>query len=336
MNNVAVKKSRNASAVIFGFDYQIDASICLFVRNIEKVEEIKVEGKYEDIEQVLNDGSIIYCQVKSVVDPINTTENTKRGKLKKALESLAECPINTNDKLLYCSNQKDILISDSSLFSNNSILEYKYQYLDDASKKIINKYFKNRIEKCNSLSIIKIPYNISEDERTRKAFIYETMKDLLISLSEDPSFCYSICDTWHDYLKNSAYAENPLTKKELVWMLVITLLNTKLDYDDLVDDERILDDVKEKYGDLVLNKLLNFETYNKLQFIYETAKQKDDKKKIRINDVFCENSKEILLTIYCKEECSDIEMATALVIFSSMIKLNSRVKKIKEVCKIEN
>ena len=78
--------NRNAGAVIFGFDYQIDAAICLFVRNIKLIEKIKVEGKYEDIEQILSDGSIIYCQVKSVIDATKDSKQVKKQKLKTAFK----------------------------------------------------------------------------------------------------------------------------------------------------------------------------------------------------------------------------------------------------------
>lgn len=331
-------KNRNASAVIFGFDYQVDAAICLFVRNVSEIEKIRVEGKYEDIEQILSNGSIIYCQVKSVIDPINTTDSTKRNKIRKALQSLTECPITDKDKMIYCSNQKDILISNSELFSSNNVLEYEYDYLDESSKKMIKKYFKNQIDKCKSLSIIKIPYNISTDDKTRRTFIYDSVKEFLLSVKEEPALSYSICKEWHEYLKNSSYGkpgEFFLTKKELIWVLIASIISNKIDYD-LVDDEQIVDDVKKRCDDLFLNKLLNFEIFNKLNFIYEEEKMNLIGTKVRITNIFEKRKREILDIIFSKNEYNDIDVSTAFIIFSAVVRLKNRIKTIKEECKIED
>lgn len=331
-------KNRNASAVIFGFDYQVDAAICLFIRNISEIEKIKVEGKYEDIEQVMSNGSIIYCQIKSVIDPINTTDTTKRNKIKNALESLSKCPITNNDKLMYCSNQKDILISNAGLFSANNILEYEYDYLDDASKNLIRKYFKGQMDKCKALSIIKIPYNIATDNKTRRAFIYDSVKEFLLSVREEPALSYSICQAWHEYLKNSSYGkpgEYFLTKKELIWVLIASIISNRIDYD-LVDDEQIVDDVKKRCDDLFLNKLLNFEIFNKLNFIYEEEKNKLVGSKVMIADIFEKKKEEIVNIVFSKNQYDDIDISTTFIIFSAVVRLKNRIKTIKEGCKIED
>ena len=43
-------RSRRADAVVFGFDFQVNAAIVLLLENIEDVEKICLEGNYEDIE----------------------------------------------------------------------------------------------------------------------------------------------------------------------------------------------------------------------------------------------------------------------------------------------
>ena len=107
----------------------------MFLKRLRSIKKIKVEGKYEDIEQILDDGSKIYCQVKSVIDDQKDSTTTIRKKLKDALTSLSKCILNEKDQLLYCSNQKDLLISKSPLFSNEDILMYQFSELDDDSKK---------------------------------------------------------------------------------------------------------------------------------------------------------------------------------------------------------
>lgn len=43
-------KSRRANAVIFGFDFQVNATIVLMLENIEDLKSLHLEGNYEDID----------------------------------------------------------------------------------------------------------------------------------------------------------------------------------------------------------------------------------------------------------------------------------------------
>lgn len=45
-----MSKSRRANAVIFGFDFQVNAAIVLMLENIEDLKSLRLEGNYEDIE----------------------------------------------------------------------------------------------------------------------------------------------------------------------------------------------------------------------------------------------------------------------------------------------
>lgn len=42
--------NRNASASAFGWEFQTNAAIVLFIRNIEEARSLRVEGAHEDIE----------------------------------------------------------------------------------------------------------------------------------------------------------------------------------------------------------------------------------------------------------------------------------------------
>lgn len=48
-------RSRRADAVIFGFDFQVNAAVVLMIENIRDLESLRLEGNYEDIELKLND-----------------------------------------------------------------------------------------------------------------------------------------------------------------------------------------------------------------------------------------------------------------------------------------
>ena len=84
-----MERSRRADAVVFGFDFQVNAAIVLFLENIEEVEKICLEGNYEDIELELSSGKMILAQAKAVEKASSDFANVRKN-LKKALTSLSE------------------------------------------------------------------------------------------------------------------------------------------------------------------------------------------------------------------------------------------------------
>ena len=89
----------NASPTMFGFDFQVNAAIYLMLENIEKMNEIRLEGKTEDIELFLDDGKRIYAQAKSVVNG-STDLSHVRQNLNKALKTLSKADSKETEKLI--------------------------------------------------------------------------------------------------------------------------------------------------------------------------------------------------------------------------------------------
>lgn len=323
--------NRNAGAVIFGFDYQIDAAICLFVRNIKLIEKIKVEGKYEDIEQILSDGSIIYCQVKSVIDVTKDSKQVKKQKLKTALTSLADCELNSNDKLIYCSNQKDPLISKDSKFKINDIVEFEYNLLDDESKKLINKYFKKNVSNVNSLSVLKVPYNYSVDKNIKMEFIYKCVEEFLRNIDGNALGYKDITLKLHDLLKDSAYnKEFYINKKDLIWIIICVTLE-KMITPVQISDEDLVYIISER-RDLILNSIMNFQIYNVLFDIYN-SNMKNDKS---IDEIFELNKEQILELLFEKDKIESSDIISANIVFRSIAKTSDKIIKVKEACNLVN
>ena len=67
----------NASPEVFGFDFQVNATIFLLLDNIKDVKTIRMEGASEDIELTMNDGNQIIARgcVKLTVGYINFDED---------------------------------------------------------------------------------------------------------------------------------------------------------------------------------------------------------------------------------------------------------------------
>ena len=62
-------KSRRANAVVFGFDFQVNAAIVLMIENIEDLKSLRLEGNYEDIEIELENNQYILGRRKKPADP---------------------------------------------------------------------------------------------------------------------------------------------------------------------------------------------------------------------------------------------------------------------------
>ena len=43
-------RNRRANAVVFGFDFQVNAAIVIMLENIENLQSLRLEGNFEDIE----------------------------------------------------------------------------------------------------------------------------------------------------------------------------------------------------------------------------------------------------------------------------------------------
>ena len=101
MNIEYVFEDNDSSASEFGWDFQENAGIFLFLQYIQKAQFVAVESKNQDIEIKFQDKTI-YAQAKALQDYSKTgTENIK---LRDALVSLAKVNIKEVDLLLYISN----------------------------------------------------------------------------------------------------------------------------------------------------------------------------------------------------------------------------------------
>jgi len=84
-----VAKSRRANAVLFGFDFQVNAAIVLMIENIEDLKSLRLEGNFEDIELELDNNQYILAQAKAVEKSSSDFRNVRKN-LEKSLISLSE------------------------------------------------------------------------------------------------------------------------------------------------------------------------------------------------------------------------------------------------------
>ena len=125
----------DASASAFGWQFQVDAAIFLFLYYIDEIEEIVVEGKYQDIELLCKNNRHIYAQAKSVQ---NGSLDNRSKKMEDAIISLAKtsADISQGDSLIYVSNY-EAPIKRKDIFKNKVV---KLKNVADEKKSFKRKY----------------------------------------------------------------------------------------------------------------------------------------------------------------------------------------------------
>ena len=94
-------EDNDASYSAFGWDFQVNAGIFLFLRFIKEADSIAIESKYQDIELSLENKKI-YAQAKSLQS--ESGARNENEKLRDALVSLAKVKTEETDLLIYISN----------------------------------------------------------------------------------------------------------------------------------------------------------------------------------------------------------------------------------------
>lgn len=84
----------DASASSFGWDFQVNAGIFLFLKYISNAEDIKIESKCQDVEITLTDQRKVFAQAKSAQD--YTSIKNPKEKFKDAIISLSKNPWENN------------------------------------------------------------------------------------------------------------------------------------------------------------------------------------------------------------------------------------------------
>lgn len=265
--------THSASPVMFGFDFQENVAIVLMIKNIAELKTIKVEGE-EDIELLLNDGSYVLAQAKSVVRSSTDFSNI-RAKAKKAMESLSEAAQKLPAReLIYYTNSPDPLHDDASKSMFYGPARVKYDELPDTTKDIINDFL-SEIEKPLDTSLLKIqvlPFETDDDEQK-----YKVVRDVISAFIRETSILTlvgshnQLHEVWQTMLKrNGTKSDRKITlnKKDIVWPVIVFVtgkgnLDRNARYCTDLDDGEF-DEIERKYGELIQNYCERFETVTKV------------------------------------------------------------------------
>lgn len=136
-------RSRKADAVVFGFDFQINAAIVLMLEHIKELHSLRLEGNDEDIELTLQDNTKIFAQAKAVVNSSFDFANVRKN-LKKALTSLSEGSRQPNVRqLIFITNSPNPFKDEASRSVFYAPTHRCFSDLPPSAQKIVEEYLSN-------------------------------------------------------------------------------------------------------------------------------------------------------------------------------------------------
>lgn len=221
-----MKKDKRANAVLFGFDFQVNAAIVLMLENIKELRSLRLESKNEDIDIELISGNHILAQAKSVVNSSSDFRNV-RANLKKALESLSEGSKKvTAEKLIFITNSPNPLKDDASRSIFWGPARRQFATLPASSQKIITDYLADISQPLNTDQFViqVVPFETDDDSEKYKA-VMQVINDFLGELKLDiPGIGKQLHQVWRgEVFKNGTKkdANIQLTKNNLIWPIIV-------------------------------------------------------------------------------------------------------------------
>ena len=245
-------EDNDASYSSFGWDFQANAGIYLFLHYIDDVQYVAIESKYQDIEMVFSDKTL-FAQAKALQNEI--TVGTETAKLRDAMVSLAKVNAAAEDLLLYISNLRAPIDGEKDKFRNSII---PFSQCDIGQQSFIKRQVKSVVDKLEQelrigalsevnkrkkaalldrltnfnydrLSISSIYPYIEGDSRYK--VIKEKMVDVFVNkMSLEPYYATGLIGKvlthWQQVLKfNSSIADKGnerkfINKKDFIWTII--------------------------------------------------------------------------------------------------------------------
>lgn len=159
-------KSRRANAVVFGFDFQVNAAIVLMIENIEDLKSLRLEGNYEDIEIELENNQYILAQAKAVERSSSDFRNVRKN-LEKSLISLSEGNQKVDaQRLILITNSPNPLNEEASRSIFWGDAHREFLSLPESSQELIRRYLDNINQPLDTdkFMIQILPFETDNDE----------------------------------------------------------------------------------------------------------------------------------------------------------------------------
>lgn len=163
LNSDLIEFDNDASASSFGWNFQSNAGIFLFLHYIDNAENLVIESKLQDIEITLRNQEKILAQAKSSQEPSN--DKAKKEKFKDAIISIAKTSKKEpNAHFIYISNEPNTFDSANRAFDNKV---RSYDECLTAIKTEIDSVIEATIKSLNA-KIQKLEQKKNQKKRTEK------------------------------------------------------------------------------------------------------------------------------------------------------------------------
>ena len=271
-------KQRNASAAALGWEFQANAAIVLFIRNIEDADSVRVEGAREDIEIYLSNGQTIYSQAKAQMG--NDPGKNSTTRFNNALKTLAEDATREDCRqLIYVTNDDYPLGKslDLSTFHGGGYLGFDeltsemQAYVSEKAAALGMTY-----DDLSKLSIMVISFK-GNDPETRHKAIRSRVQDLLdkLDLSRYGSINDGLLrDQWGLLFQENAGNSDSsikLSKEDFVWPIIVMLCKVGEGDSCFADyDDDLVQDVLAEYSSTISYQSQKFEFVTKLIAAFES------------------------------------------------------------------
>jgi hypothetical protein len=280
-------RSRRANAVVFGFDFQVNAAIVLMLENIEDLKSLRLEGNYEDIELELESGEYILAQAKAVEKASSDFRNV-RGNLKKSLTSLSEGSKKINAKeLILITNSPNPLNEDESknIFLGNA--HRRFSSLPSSSQSLISGYL-DEIDMpldTSKFMIQVLPFE-TDDDVERYKMVKQSVDDFVGELNIN---IYGIgkrlLNMWHEEVFQNGTKKNAaikLKKKDVVWPIMVIATDIERCDESFLEvfDSSLYDEIAHQYKNTIESCCERCEFFIKILHDYnqyQTSKKASEK-----------------------------------------------------------
>ena len=278
--------NREATSVIFGFDFQANAAIVLALENLNNLQSLRLESSYEDIDITLFNGSHILAQAKSVTEPMTDFRNVRKN-LTKALTSLSEGYTELNQNEINCSNLIYITNSRNPLKQPQGTMNIfdgktnrQYHELPTVAQEIIDNIITNekiQIEK-KLFAVYLLPFETDNRNERYKAIIRVIDDFLGMNNIQIAGLSNKILEKWTALILTNGSTRDTqivLRKKDLIWPIINIIINP----DNLIStfrdyfDESEYSEIIRNYITLIEQNTERVESFTKV--IYEFSQYRD-------------------------------------------------------------
>lgn len=318
--------NRNASATMFGFEFQVYAGIYLMLSEIANMDRIKIEGQDEDIEVVLTNGRTIYAQAKAFEKPFDADTSLKRKKLRNAIESLSDVDKNDTEYYLYITNLAghNPFANDSPEFNLSTQYTFSYDELPDECQKLVDDIL-DKTDRRLDVSRLRISaINFYGKEKATRRNVVNSKLEAILEAKQLNNLVRSsnqILDQWYATLfASGGNKKSVITKEDIAYDLVFfSVRQLESDAERMADKldiaEAEVSDALQRYEEIINSEVSHFLNYNKvLQLYNEYVLQSDQPETSKTVTNFIKEKAEVVYEeIFSKDLASVMDKDTAVV-----------------------